>query len=173
MRQHNGIRPQDLVILLKIISLKNNDWKITDLSKQLYISQSEVSESLNRSQISGLIDESKKIVRKVALFDFIKYGLKYVFPSKPSYITIGLPTAHSAKILSGIIVSNEHYVWEDDNGSLKGQAIEPLYKNALKAVEEDQNLYDLLALIDVFRVGKPREVNLAEIKLKEIFGFEK
>ena len=104
MRQHNGIRPQDLVILLKITSLKNNDWKITDLSKQLYISQSEVSESLNRSQISGLIDESKKIVRKVALFDFIKYGLKYVFPSKPSYITIGLPTAHSAKILSGIIV---------------------------------------------------------------------
>lgn len=115
----------------------------------------------------------KKIVRKVALFDFIKYGLKYVFPSKPSYITIGLPTAHSAKILSGIIVSNEHYVWEDDNGSLKGQAIEPLYKNALKAVEEDQNLYDLLALIDVFRVGKPREINLAEIKLKEIFDFEK
>lgn len=67
MRQHNGIRPQDLVILLKIISLKNNDWKITDLSKQLYISQSEVSESLNRSQISGLIDESKKNRKKSSL----------------------------------------------------------------------------------------------------------
>lgn len=173
MRQHNGIRPQDIVILLKIISLKNDKWKIIDLSKQLYISQSEVSESINRSQFSGLLDESKKKVRKTALLDFIKYGLKYVFPTKTSYITIGIPTAHSYKEMSGNIISNENYVWEDEHGTMKGQSIEPLYKNIIKAVKEDDILYSLLSLVDVFRVGKPREINIAELKIKGLMGFGK
>lgn len=173
MRKHNGIRPQDIVILLKIVSLENKDWKINDLSKELFISQSEVSESLNRSQISGLIDESKRKVRKRALFDFIKYGLKYVFPVKPTYITIGFPTAHSSEPLSKIIISNDFYVWESEKGTMKGQAIEPLYKNVIKAVEKDANLYKLLSLVDVFRVGKPREINLAELELKGYMNFGK
>ncbi len=172
MREHKGIRPQDIVILLKIVSLNNSNWKINDLAHQLFISQSEVSEALNRSQFSGLIDESKRKVRVMGLFDFIKYGLKYVFPAKPSYITIGIPTSHSAKPLSDTIISNDSdvYVWEYEEGNTKGQAIEPLYKNVVRAVQQDQKLYELLALVDAFRVGTPREIKLAEEKLKGRLG---
>lgn len=60
------------------------------------ISQSEVSESLNRSMEAGLIDESKKIVNRIALVEFLIHGIKYVFPQKPGAITRGVRTAHSA-----------------------------------------------------------------------------
>ena len=47
MKEHNGMRPQDIVVLLKIIILDKLEWRIIDLARQLYISQSEVSEALN------------------------------------------------------------------------------------------------------------------------------
>jgi hypothetical protein len=42
-----------------------------------------------------------------------------------------------------------------------GQSILPLYKNATKAVINDQKLYKVLAGIDLIRVGKAKEVRLA------------
>ena len=98
MKKHTGMRPQDLPILLKIISSnkKKEEWQMKNLAFQLGISQSEVSESLNRSMEAGLIDESKKIVNRIALVEFLIHGIKYVFPQKPGAITRGVRTAHSA-----------------------------------------------------------------------------
>ncbi len=53
------MKPQDLVILLKIIALKDKEWRIIDLASSLFLSQSEVSKALERLSISGLVDESK------------------------------------------------------------------------------------------------------------------
>ena len=47
------MRPQDIVILLAIISYGKKDWLMKDVAISLYISQSEVSESLHRSQVAG------------------------------------------------------------------------------------------------------------------------
>lgn len=54
------MRPQDIVILLKIIAKEGESWHNKDLSEELFISASEVSESLRRSGIAGLIDMEKK-----------------------------------------------------------------------------------------------------------------
>ena len=173
MKEHKGMRPQDIVVLLKIISLDNQEWKIIDLAKQLYISQSEVSEALNRCKIAGLIDENKKNVRRLSLLDFLKYGLRYVFPAQPGAVVKGRPTAHSAPPLSKKIISSQDtYVWQDDEGIVRGQAIEPLYKNLIEAVKEDQKLYELIALIDALRIGRVREINLATDELRKRFKIE-
>ncbi len=51
MKKHNGMRPQDVVILLKITTLvKDQNWRFSDLAAWLYISPAEVSESLERSK---------------------------------------------------------------------------------------------------------------------------
>lgn len=55
MKKHNGMRPQDIVMLLKIISIYDN-WRNIDLANALQISPSEVSEALNRCMIARLID---------------------------------------------------------------------------------------------------------------------
>jgi hypothetical protein len=47
-------------------------------------------------------------------------------------------------------------VWSDAAGSRMGQSVEPLFKSELMSVRHDPVLYDLLALTDALRVGKPR-----------------
>jgi hypothetical protein len=162
VRKHGGMRPHDIVVLLKIVTLESQVWRITDLAGSLHLSQSEISEALNRCMIAKLVDESKRIVFKKSLLEFLTYGLKYVFPAQPGPLVRGIPTAHSAHPLSSMIVSEKDvYVWPWDEGDVRGQAIEPLYKNAPMAAKDDEKIYELLALVDAIRVGRAREEAIA------------
>jgi predicted transcriptional regulator len=172
MKKHNGMRPLDIVVLLKIIAYQHSDWKTRDLSLDLGISLSEISESLNRSMIAGLIDGTKKKVFKRNLLDFLQFGIRYVFPVSPNSLSIGMLTAHSAPVMEGKIISENHYVWADIESNSKGESIEPLFKNVPKACKEDLFLYDLLALVDIFRIGKSREIKIAVDKIHELFYLE-
>lgn len=60
MKKHNGMRPHDVVILLKIASKGSNEWLMKDLAYEVKISASEVSESFNRSVYAGLLSADKK-----------------------------------------------------------------------------------------------------------------
>lgn len=164
------MRPQDIVILLAIVTYGKKDWLIKDLANSLYISQSEVSESLNRSQVAGLIDYNKRRVNRHALYEFLEFGLPYVFPVQPGPVVSGMPTAHSHPILKDKIISEQFYVWPEPAGSVRGFAIEPLFKKQVKAVKENNELYKLLAMVDVLRVGNRREIKFAkDILDKSIF----
>jgi hypothetical protein len=168
MRKHNGMRPQDIVVLLKIISGKETKWQNKDLASELFISPSEISESLHRSGIAGLIEsEKKKKVFRQSLMEFIEHGLRYVFPALPGSMTNGVYTAHSHPFMKDHFPSDElPYVWAEPRGEVRGLLIEPLYKEQVKAAKQDEQLYLMLALIDVIRVGRVREVKLAVNELK-------
>jgi hypothetical protein len=98
--------------------------------------------------------------------EFIEHGLHYVFPQQPGTLVTGIPTAHSYGLFSEKFKSDEHFVWPDENGSLRGMAIFPLYKTVSKAVKKDEKLHLLLAAIDIIRVGKTRELSVALEVLK-------
>jgi len=161
------LKPQDIVILLKIIALGDTSWYHHTIAEDLNMSQSEVSQSLNRSKYAGLIDSTKKKVNKLAFTELLLNGISYVFPQQPGPIVRGLLTAHSALPLNKIINSNENYVWPYAKGLDRGQAIEPLYSTAVQASLKDQNLYELLTLVDAIRVGRTREKELAKTELKK------
>ena len=55
MKKHNGMRPQDIVVLLKIISMQNQVWRNIDIANALNLSPSEVSEALNRSKMEKTV----------------------------------------------------------------------------------------------------------------------
>jgi hypothetical protein len=169
MKAHNGMRPHDIVVLLKIIALGQQPWKNKDLAASLYISPSEISESISRSQFAGLISTDRRKVFNVALESFLVNGLKFVFPVKPGSMVKGIPTAHSAPLMSKYFDSEESYIWPDISGKIRGLAIEPLYPGAVAAAKNDSMLYDLLAACDVFRAGKVREIKKAQELVKEIF----
>jgi hypothetical protein len=169
MKKHVGMRPQDIVILLKLISLGEKAWLGKDLASSLRISNSEVSESLHRSHFAGLVDSTKRVVRRQAMLDFLVHGLRFVFPVQPGALVRGVPTAYSAAPLSDIIQSNEAVVWPYATGKLRGQSIEPLYPNAPDAALEDANLHELLALVDVLRIGRVREREAAIAALEQKF----
>jgi hypothetical protein len=168
MKKHSGMRPQDILVLLKIISMKNPYWLNLDLANSLNISQSEVSEALNRCKIARLIDGYKRKVYINSFKEFLIYGLKYVFPAEPGSVVRGIPTAHSAPpIKEHISLGTENYVWPYSKGTLKGQAIEPLYTTIPVVVHNDQLFYELLVIIDTLRVGRAREIKIAIKELEK------
>ncbi len=162
------MRPQDIVILLKMIALGKSYWQSKDIAQSLYISSSEVSESLNRSYIGGLIDYNKKKVNRQSLLEFLQHGIHYVFPEQPGSMTNGIPTAHSHPYLRQFFDSDLLYVWADIHGKERGLSIEPLYPKQTLAIKSDETLYKLLALVDVIRVGRQREINVAVKELSKI-----
>ncbi len=155
------MKPQDIVILLKIIALNDDKWKQQSIADSLIMSQSEISQSVARMLYSGLLFENGKKVMRNSLLEFLQYGIAYVFPQKPGAMVRGIPTAHSSLPLSTIIVSNENYVWPSAKGTMRGQSIIPLYPSVPDAVKNDGYLHELLSLVDALRVGKARERNLA------------
>lgn len=161
------MRPQDIVILLKILTT-DNQWQYRDIAADLAVSISEISESLHRSHIAGLIDESRRKVHRQSLMEFIEHGLHYVFPQLPGTIVTGLPTGHSHPFFKNKFSVEIEYVWPDVNGTTRGLAINPLYKGVTSAVKKDEQLYKLLSCIDVIRMGKVREKKIA---IKELSRF--
>ncbi|MFY0607958.1 MAG: hypothetical protein JXR10_14665 [Cyclobacteriaceae bacterium] len=161
------MRPQDIVILLKIVIKGDQPWTMKALSHELEISASEVSESLNRSSIAGLLFQNKKQVMRQGLMDFLQYGLCYVYPQQPGALVRGIPTAHAAPPLSQEIMSDTPYVWPHHEGNLRGQAIEPLYPSVPAACLKDLAFYEVMALCDALRVGRARERNIAVEVLKK------
>ncbi len=171
MRRHAGMRPQDVLVLLKIVCRADGAWRQTDLANDLSLSQSEVSAALRRSALAGLLGEDRRTVHRKSLEELLLHGLKYVFPVRPGAMVRGLPTAHSAEPLCRLVSGQgDVYVWPYDHGNVRGQAIEPLYPTVPEAAAKDECLHRLLALADALRVGRARERKLAAQKLGEMLA---
>ena len=85
----------------------------------------------------------------------------------------GLPTSYAAEPLkSQILADNDPLpVWPYPHGTVRGVALDPIYKGAPKAALHDSRFYPLLALCNAIRSGRTRERNLAiELLGKELNG---
>ena len=162
MKRHNGMRPQDVVILLKMVTLHDKNWTFSKIANSLQISESEVSYAMERNVAAGLVSSDKTRINKLALRDFLIYGLKYVFPPQPGSTTRGIVTAHSAPPVNQYITENgDNYVWKYYKGTKRGNSIVPLYEKIPMIVENQPELYEFLTIIDTIRIGKKREIEIA------------
>ena len=162
-----NLKPQDVVIALKLASggvLEN----YAALGKALGMSASEVHAGVRRLAEARLIDPSTRQVRITPLRNFLVHGVPYAFPVRPKELTRGIPTAWGSPFLAEKFASDNQPVpvWPHPEGSVKGQAVEPLYPSVPAAAEQDSNLYELLALADALRIGRARERKLAEEQLE-------
>ena len=156
---------------------------IRGLAESVVISKSEVSESLKRLiKVGLLLISSNSPLRRIelvemqwttnkrALLDLIIYSFQYFFHTEPGGIDIGIPTVFNNKQLSDHLSysSSLSYVWPAQSyRSVSGLTVEPLYKSIPYAALDDNFLYEVFALIDVFRIGSPREKKIAEKLLRE------
>jgi len=165
------MKPQDIIVMLKILLWPNEDWTIAKIAVSIGLSPSETHSALKRCELADLYSPvtRKPIVKN--LEEFIIYGLRYVFPAEEGPRDRGIPTAHSALPLSNLIVdnNNEQYVWPDANGKERGVTVSPLYPSVSEAVSNDKKLYKMLALIDALRLGKTRERKMAQNELQKVF----
>jgi hypothetical protein len=145
-----------------MITLSKKNWTFAEVANALQISEGEVSYAMERNALAGLVSADKKRVNKLALRDFLIYGLKYVFPAQVGGSTRGIVTAYSAPPVNQYITEGkEHFVWKYYKGTRRGNSIVPLYSNIPKIVENQPEFYELLTITDTFRVGKSREIEIA------------
>lgn len=163
------LKRQDIVILLKKMTLTGKMLSGNKIAESLGVSTSSVSVSLERCRISGLVDQQKKKVNVLALEEFLVHGIRYVFPAVTGRVVRGVPTFVSASpIREQIIPGSEAYVWPTPKGTARGQKVEPLYPSVPEAVQQDEELYQLLVIVDTLRLGRVRE---REIAIRELHNY--
>lgn len=170
------LKPQDIVVLLKILSHPDNaNWPQHQLATHLCLSVSAVNASLTRLSKSGLLNLGFNDKRyqpvAAACVELLLYGVKYFFPAQTGDYTAGIATSYAAPIFKGQITLGQDPipVWPSANGNQRGLALEPLYHcvpNSLMRYP-DKIFYDLLSLVDALRQGRARERNIAAKLLKE------
>jgi len=184
------LKPQDIVVLLKIISKslsKSNEgeiWTQSKLALHLCMSASEVHAGLKRLCLSGLLaqrinTEPHKIrcapIRENCI-ECLVSAVKYFIPAQLSTYTRGIATSYAAPVFKGIILRGDDPipVWPYAEGDQRGLALEPLYRTIPQSIIQypDQLFYELLVLIDSIRSGRARERNIAVKLLKEKINYE-
>ena len=162
------LKPQDIFILLKLVSLGKAQWSYASLSRDLYMSTSEVHAGMRRTVAAHLMGSQKGHLLKKAFEEFLIHGIKYAFPPDHGSLTRGIPTSYAAPPLKDLIsqTTEPPPIWPDPEGSVRGYEFSPLYKSVPKAALKDRKLYELLALVDAIRDGRTRERGIAIRELK-------
>jgi DNA-binding Lrp family transcriptional regulator len=173
-----NLKPQDVVVALKLCGYPNGRQPISVIATELGLSPSEVHGAIQRLRSSRLLHGPalKDKPNISGLEEFLVHGLKYAFPARHGEVTRGVPTSYAAEPLKSEINSSNDLppVWPWHDGDTRGVGLEPLYKSVPQAALRDPALYQLLALVDAIRDGRARERKLAERdlvhRLKSIDG---
>jgi hypothetical protein len=159
------LKPQDLLVLLKLVTLGRTRWSYNGLATDLGMSPSEVHAAVKRAVAARLAIPRGEIVKPImaALKEFLAHGIQYAFVPERGTLTRGMPTAHAALPLRNELApsSEPPPVWPDPEGEVRGLAFSPLYKAAPTAARRDPKLYELLTLLDAVRGGGARERTVA------------
>ncbi len=163
-----NLKPQDIFILLKLVSLGKTPWSYASLAQDLYMSTSEVHAGMRRAVAAHLMGSQRGLLLKKSFEEFIIHGIKYAFPPDHGSLTRGIPTSYAAPPLKDVISqpTEPPPVWPDPEGTVRGYEFSPLYKSVPKAALKDIKLYELLALVDAIRDGRTRERKIAITELK-------
>jgi DNA-binding Lrp family transcriptional regulator len=165
------LRPQDIVVSLKLVDASPEEKTFPRLAEALGISASEVHAAVKRATRSGLVDGESRRVRKAALCEFLVHGLRYVFPAEWSTVTRGVPTSYAAPPLNAQFSPGDlPPVWPHPEGGARGEGLAPLFRSAPGAALRDPRLYEWLALVDAVRSGRARERKLAAQEIERRLG---
>lgn len=164
------LKPQDVLVMLKLVALKEKPWSYAWLGVNLDMSVSQLHSAIKRALSAKLaVKQHDSILPNIRnLEEFLIHGLKYVFIAEKGELVRGMPTAYAASPLKKYIVQSSEPppVWPDAEGKVRGMAFSPIYKLAPKAAKADQKLYELLVIVDGIRDGRAREIDIAVKELK-------
>lgn len=159
------LKPQDILVMLKLVALGQRPWSYSGLAVSLGMSPSQLHSAVRRALAAQLaVKKGDMITPHIRnLEEFIVHGLRYAFAPEIGRPSRGIPTAYAAPPLSGHFADSDELppVWPDPEGEMRGVAFSPLYKLAPQAARSDPALYELLALADAIRGGRARERALA------------
>lgn len=170
MRKSSTLKSQDILILGCLITSKERPSQKL-LSEKLFLSQAEISFGLERLKRSGLLDERKEKVNRLAAMEFFEHALKFIFPLDIGALDRGFPIGPSSEFFSRRVKTNEDmiYIWPHSEGTSKGIAVIPFYETAPQTIKNDPLLAHFFSVVEILRgLGSVRHVKEAKIELERI-----
>lgn len=165
------LKPQELLVLLKVCAHPDQKYTFAALAQELVMSAAEVHASVKRAIGAGLVHQRGRgdwSPIRPALQEFLVHGARYAFPAVVGPVKRGVPTAYGAEPLASQLQNTGDVpVWAHPQGSARGPSISPIYRTAPAAAVADPALHRLLALLDGLRIGRVRERELAASLLTE------
>lgn len=165
------MKPQDIIIAVKLLLLNGEKITFAELGKSLQISASETHGAINRLKESFIYDSFTEMIRKNALEEFLIHGIQYVFPVSPDKPSRGILTGYSSPFMKDDFTTGKNddvYVWAYSGGKDRGISINPLYRTAPDICLKDMSLYHWLSVIDMLRMNRARERDVAIEHLKSL-----
>lgn len=177
-RTLSALKPQDVLVVLKLHCLGEREWSFSELGKMLGLSIGETHNAVKRALTSGLVIEQQGNIRVASrkLFDFLVHGVPAAFFPVRGAVTRGMPTSAFAPPLAERSLSEGGIplVWPHPEGKVRGESVAPLYPTVPMAASQDKNLYELLVLVDGLRLGRPKEKKIStELLEKKLIQEEK
>ena len=165
------LKPQDLLVVLKLWVGRGEAWTYQTLAKALGLSPAEAHAAVKRARAAGLLLPGPLSVplNAMALREFLIHGARYAFPAQVGSLGRGVPTAHAAAPLKDEMAPSDDPppVWPHPEGTVRGMMVNPLYSSVPGAALEDSAIYELLALLDALRIGRARERQMAARMIEE------
>ena len=150
--------PQDILPLMVLFKeSQNSSLHQTKLSTRLNWSASALHRSLSRLNDSKLWNKSSNRVDYQATLNFLRYGLPHAFPAELQTLCRGMVTAQLPEIAQPQIP----FVWSDESSSTMGIGVQPLDAGFVYLAHAEPDLKPWLDLVEVFRLGRVREIVLA------------
>lgn len=170
--QQLSLKPQDLVVLIKLAFLGKAPFTYKSMGKALFISPSEVYASLVRARLARLVapETNPVSVFNERLRELMLHGARFVFPPITGALVRGIPTAHAAPAMRDLFVQPDEPVpvWPYSKGTIRGLSLQPLYPTVPQAAAADIRLYNALSFFDAIRMGGARERELASEGLNKM-----
>ena len=165
------LKPQDLVVALKVATNDSRDLSLTALGQELSMVVSAVHGSVGRCEQARLLSRAAGRISpiKPALLEFTVHGARYAFPAMQGTLTRGMATSLAGPSLRHHFDQSKAMplVWPDPLGDSYGPSLIPLHNIVLSASRQDQALFDVLSLLDAIRAGAAREREMAADLLAE------
>lgn len=175
------LKPQDILVALKLVALGREKWTYASLAESLGLSVSETHAAVKRGLESRLLTKlewdgqkaERPLPALIQIERLIVDGLPYIMPTPLSArkVCMGMPTADGVSPLDDeFFKASPGYlppVWPVRGGQMKGWALAPIYRTCPFAAKGDTRLYELLTLADGMRVLQARVREAAKRIFKE------
>ena len=159
--------PQDVLPLMVLFKeSQNSSLHQAKLSMRLNWSTSALHRSLSRLNDSKLWNKSSNRVDHHATINFLRYGLPHAFPAELQTLCRGMVTAQLPEIAPPQIP----FVWPDELSSTMGIGVQPLDAGFVYVSHHEPELKPWLDLVEVFRLGRVREILLAVQIMKKDYA---
>jgi hypothetical protein len=165
------MRPGDLLPLLGLLRHAPSDptWTVRSLADELHLPPAAVQRSLARLGETPAYDAVRRRANRSATEELLMHALPFVAPARLGGPTRGVPTAWAAPVLSGHFgpVDELPPVWPAPEGEVRGLAVEPVHPAVVDLAGSDPWMYEMLALLDVVRLGDARVSGIAQELLSD------